>query len=139
MHTPPSRQRTFVRGWKIAAISMLSLAVLSVAWNIFVLPRCTRTDHSMARAQIKTLGEKIDEFRSDTGRLPLSLKELTWPNGLGPYARDWELTDPWQRPVYYRADDDGKGFVLFSLGRDGRLGGEDDAEDVQFESSTKGA
>ncbi|MGO1069420.1 type II secretion system protein GspG [Lysobacter sp. CA199] len=101
-----------------------------VAYRIVVPTYCT--DHMRVRAQIATLGGKAEAFRKDVGRFPRSLNELTISRGLGPYARTPELIDPWQRPLYYRIEAAGEGFVLFSLGHDGRIGGEDESRDVGY-------
>ncbi|MGH8079233.1 MAG: type II secretion system protein GspG [Lysobacter sp.] len=118
----------------LAVLALVGWALSNVLFN-----GCTRTDHTVAQSQIQTLGAKIETFKGDTGRLPESLRELTWPNGLGPYARESEFVDPWQRPVYYRVIDDGKDCVVFSLGKDGRLGGEGQDADIQYTSPQVGS
>lgn len=96
---------------------------------------CTRTPHTLAQAQIATFAGKLESFRHDSGRMPESLEELTRPVFAGPYAHERELSDPWGRPLYYRVEDGGRRFVLFSLGEDGRLGGEDQDADIGYEQS----
>jgi general secretion pathway protein G len=66
-----------------------------------------------------------EQYRIDTGDWPASLDDLLdeGPPGLGPYLRDRVLRDPWGRRLLYSLDPDGRGFTVFSLGRDGRLGG----------------
>ena len=104
------------------AIAVLGMVFVYFVWRVLTPVQCTY--HGRARAEVSMLGLSVERFRKDTGRLPVSLEEMILPIGLGPYLREWQLKDPWERPLYYRVDADGKDFVLFSLGADGRLGGE---------------
>lgn len=96
-----------------------------------------RAKANLARAQVQTLAEKVQQFEMDTGTLPGSLQELvSAPNAagwLGPYAKEAELKDPWNRPFEYRMPGDGRAFDLVSLGKDGKPGGESVDADIRFE------
>ncbi|WP_190285675.1 type II secretion system protein GspG [Montanilutibacter psychrotolerans] len=91
-----------------------------------------------ARAQLEILGAKIEQFREHTGTVPNDLRELTVPGKMGPYARSADLLDPWNASFYYRPLNNGSGFVLFTLGSDGRLGGRQDARDVAYKGLADG-
>jgi general secretion pathway protein G len=90
---------------------------------------------------IEVLGAKIESYRVDAGVYPATLGDLTnsrppVPNPeLGPYAKLGELSDPWQRAYYYRVDESGKGFLLFSLGADGAIGGTGENKHVQYNAA----
>lgn len=88
------------------------------------------------RAQMQILSGKIQSFRLDTGRFPVSLQELERADlGSGPYAHADDLIDPWGRPIYYRVEANGRDFLLSTLGKDGRRGGDDVDMDQQVAAS----
>ena len=58
--------------------------------------------------------QALSKFSREHSRYPDSLNEL-------PELKDWKPLDPWRRPYQYQKT--GDGFRLFSLGRDGRVGG----------------
>jgi general secretion pathway protein G len=66
-----------------------------------------------------------EQYRNDTGHWPALLDDLLdeGPAGLGPYLHGRDVHDVWGRRLFYGADPHGRGFTVFSLGRDGRLGG----------------
>jgi general secretion pathway protein G len=97
-----------------------------------------RAKANLARAQVQTLAEKVQQYEMDTGGLPPALEALVdntanaagW---LGPYAKARELEDPWNHPYVYRVPGEGQAFDLASLGKDGQPGGESVDADVKFE------
>lgn len=96
--------------------------------------RCTTS--SRVRAQVATMGGKIQSFQCDEGFFPPTLQTLTDPKlATGPYAKDAELRDSWDRPLYYNVERNEQRFVLFSLGRDGLIGGEDADADIAYVGS----
>jgi general secretion pathway protein G len=95
-----------------------------------------RAKVSLARAQVQTLSEKVQQFEMDTGGLPNSLEELVSSSGagwLGPYAKESELKDPWGTALEYRMPGEGRPFDIVSLGADRRTGGESVAADIRLE------
>jgi general secretion pathway protein G len=80
------------------------------------------------------LSAKVESFYLDTGAYPESLEALlahdVASDELGPYARPRELIDPWGRRYYYRRGVGTAGFVLFTLGADGMLGGSGQDQDI---------
>ncbi|GAB3357540.1 type II secretion system protein GspG [Lysobacter tyrosinilyticus] len=88
------------------------------------------------RSYAKYLADKIELFREDNGRLPRTLAELEDPKAPGPYAKG--LEDRGQRQFYYRQVPGDCGYVLFSLGADGRLGGFGQDKDIAVECPTDG-
>ncbi len=97
-----------------------------------------RAKANLARAQVQTLAEKIQQYEMDTGGLPASLGDLVKAPGqaagwLGPYAKDAELKDPWNHPYTYVVPGEGKPFDLVSLGKDGQAGGDSVNADIRYE------
>ena len=97
-----------------------------------------RAKANLARAQVQTLAEKVQQYEMDTGGLPPALEALVDNTGnaagwLGPYAKAGELKDPWNHAYVYRVPGDGQAFDLVSLGKDGQAGGESVDADVKFE------
>lgn len=97
-----------------------------------------RANVNLAKAQVQTLAEKIQQFQMDTGRLPGKLDELVKApadaNGwLGPYAKDAELNDPWKQPYTYKVPGESKPFDLVSLGADRQVSGTSVNADIPFE------
>ena len=94
-----------------------------------------QANFKLADMQLTTLAGKIDQFRSDTGRLPESLDQLATspgiPGGLGPYAKAEELRDPWGTAIDYRRPGTNGPFELVSLGADGTAGGESVDADIR--------
>ena len=92
----------------------------------------------LAKAQVQTLAEKVQQFEMDTGRLPGALEDLVKAPGdasnwLGPYAKDAELKDPWNHPYTYAVPGNGQAFDLVSLGADGQAGGDSVNADIKYE------
>lgn len=92
-----------------------------------------------ARVQIEELGAALDIFRLETGRYPTSQEGLRalveqpgdLPNWNGPYLKKRTVPDdPWDRPYQYRSPGQHGEYDLYTLGRDGVEGGEDEEADV---------
>lgn len=92
----------------------------------------------LSRVAIHSLGMKVETFRVDVGALPGRLEDLASPPSIEgsadfqPYAKQRDLVDAWNRPYFYRASEDGRTFLLFSLGADGRVGGEGEDRDIEY-------
>ncbi len=87
------------------------------------------------RILIDTVAGKIDTYQLENG-YPSRLEDLlTKPgnakNWAGPYAKEAELKDPWGNPlIYKRPGTHGGAFDLYSLGPDGKEGGEGKDADI---------
>ena len=94
-----------------------------------------QANFKLADMQLTTLAGKIDQFRSDTGRLPESLDQLATSPGiagwLGTYAKAEELRDPWGTAIDYRRPGTNGPFELVSLGADAAPGGESVDADIR--------
>ena len=97
-----------------------------------------RAKVNLAKAQVQTLAEKVQQYEMDVGGLPGSLEDLVKAPGdangwLGPYAKDSELKDPWNHPYTYAVPGNGQAFDLVSLGADGQAGGDSVNADIKYE------
>ncbi|WP_137391665.1 type II secretion system major pseudopilin GspG [Rhodoligotrophos defluvii] len=92
-----------------------------------------------ATMQVERLSSILDLFRLDVGRYPsveegleglLKAPALT-PSWNGPYLKKADaLVDPWGRAYEYRYPGKNGTFDLFSLGADGKEGGDGEDQDV---------
>jgi general secretion pathway protein G len=92
-----------------------------------------------AEIQLEKLGGVLDLYRLEIGAYPSTSEGLSalvdkpaaaarWN---GPYLKNRDsLTDPWGRPYEYRAPGDHGEYDLWSLGADGRPGGDGENADV---------
>ncbi len=97
-----------------------------------------RANVNLAKAQIETLAQKVQQYEMDTGQLPSTLGALVTAPGdasgwLGPYAKATELKDPWHHPIEYRMPGNDGPFDLISLGSDKETGGDSVDADIKYE------
>ena len=91
-----------------------------------------------ARVQIAEVEQALDLYKLDVGRYPTeaegmrALVERTGNvNGWnGPYLKKGLPSDPWNNPYQYKLAGRHGGPDIFSLGSDGKPGGDGDAADV---------
>ena len=95
-----------------------------------------------ARADIANISDAVLLFKTDTGKYPLSLGDLsTPPQDMrlwdGPYLKAIAVPlDPWGRAYHYRADS--SGFTITSYGADGIEGGTGKDADVTHREESAG-
>lgn len=98
-----------------------------------------RANSEIAKTKIAEIGGQLELFKLDVGRYPTSQEGLgallAAPAGVanwnGPYIRDPKtLKDPWTRDFVYRSPAEKGGYDLFSLGADGKEGGDGENKDV---------
>ena len=97
-----------------------------------------RARYNLAKSQVQTLAEKVQQYEMDTGRLPGSMQDLVKAPGdasgwLGPYAKEAELKDPWNHAYVYTMPGESGPFDLISLGKDGQAGGDSVNADIKYE------
>lgn len=91
-----------------------------------------------AQVQIRDFEQALEIYMLDTGSFPSSeqgLEALVKDPGVsgwnGPYLRRNELpADPWNNEYRYKYPGDNADFDIFSLGADGKQGGDDDNADI---------
>lgn len=97
-----------------------------------------KSETRVARAQIDALSKALDQYRLDNGHYPntaqglaaLTQKPEDEAHWAGPYLSKALPNDPWGKPYLYKSPAAAGDFELQTLGKDGRPGGEGDAQDV---------
>lgn len=119
---------------------MLVVVIIGVLAALVVPRLAGRADQARegaAKADVEAnLPSAIDMFEMDTGGYPTNLNDLLQqPSGItnwrGPYLKKPPL-DPWGRPYQYKAPGDhNKDYDLWSMGKDGTSGNDDDVKNWQ--------
>lgn len=151
MNTSSGRQfiGTGVSADRSSGFTLLEMLVVLVIIGLLaglVGPRLfSKVDQSKvttATTQVKILRGAVENVRLDIGRYPtadeglgLLTKAPSDPalaaRWRGPYLDDALPIDPWGAPYQYALPGaDGQSFALYSLGADGKRGGEGDAKDI---------
>jgi general secretion pathway protein G len=136
-----SKASTGANGFTLLEL-MVVLTILALLASI-AAPRVTKylrhAKTETAKIQVDALAAAISSFQLDMNRFPTSeegLKVLIDPptdksNWDGPYVQKREsLMDPWGRPYLYRIPGRVAEFDVYTLGSDGREGGDGDAKDI---------
>lgn len=119
---------------EIMIVIVLIGGILALVTNK-VMNSKIRADYQLTDVQLTTLAGKIDQFRSDTGKLPESLDQLVTspglPGWLGPYAKANELNDQFGTPIEFHRPGQSGPYEVVSLGADGAAGGESFDADIR--------
>ncbi|SCK24857.1 type II secretion system major pseudopilin GspG [Vogesella sp. LIG4] len=125
--------------------TLLELLVVLVIIGLlagYVAPRyfaqVGKAEVKTAHAQIDALDKALDQYRLDVGHYPSNEQGLAalfentgneskWQ---GPYLKKAVPLDPWGRSYIYRQPGEHGEFDLFSYGKDGQPGGEDENADI---------
>jgi general secretion pathway protein G len=125
--------------------TLLELLVVIVIIGLLaglVAPRyfgqVSKSNTSVAHAQIDLLQRALDQYRLDVGNYPTTEQGLaalnTRPQGVerwaGPYLSKDIPTDPWGANYIYKFPGEHGEYDLLSLGKDGQPGGEGENADV---------
>lgn len=97
-----------------------------------------KSETKAARAQVDALGKALDQYRIDIGHYPTSDQGLAALNKnpgneakwQAPYLKKTVPNDPWDNPYLYKSPGEHGDYDLYSLGKDGQLGGVKESEDV---------
>jgi general secretion pathway protein G len=97
-----------------------------------------KSNTKVAKAQIESFGQALDQYRLDVGAYPtteqglaaLRLAPQQLPRWQGPYLKRDIPADPWGRPYQYRSPGQHGDYDMSSLGADGQPGGDGEAGDV---------
>lgn len=139
MHTKTlhARANGFTLVELLVVLVILGLLVALAAPRVMKYLGSARSD--TARIQIEKLSGILDLYRLEVGRYPTDQEGLralvdkpaqadAWN---GPYLKNREsLTDPWGVPYAYRSPGQHGEFDLYTLGADGKEGGEGADKDV---------
>ncbi len=137
----PTDKRDFEAGFSLTEI-LISLVIIGIMGTVVVLNVLPLGDQAMlqkARSDISTLEQALHAYRLDMRRYPTSEQGLealvNAPRDAENYRRggyiDRLRDDPWGNPYQYvYPGRDGALFDIYSLGADGREGGEDLDADI---------
>ena len=97
-----------------------------------------KSEVKTARAQIQAFGKALDTYRIDVGRYPTTEQGLdalfkrpeNEPKWQGPYLQKAAPPDPWGNKYVYRSPGEHGEYDLYSFGRDGKAGGNDEDADI---------
>ncbi|HEX6041743.1 type II secretion system major pseudopilin GspG [Longimicrobium sp.] len=125
----------------VVVIAVIAVLAAVVAPNVF--KSFSDANSGAARQQIEQMGMALDSYRLDNHAYPTTEQGLGAlrtepttgakpPRWRGPYLRKAVPDDPWGKPYVYVSPGrhDPQGYDLYSLGRDGREGGEGEDADV---------
>ena len=133
------------RGFTLIELIVVILVIALLAGLVAPMMMGNVTDAKVqaARAQIELFGLALDAYRLDNDRYPETAQGLQAlratpesdplpPRWRGPYLRKEVPVDPWGRAYLYTAPGvaNPTSYDLYSLGRDGRLGGEGEDADL---------
>ena len=128
-----------------SGFTLLELLVVMVIIGLlagYVAPRyfsqVGKSEVKVAQAQIVALGKALDTYRLDIGRYPtteqglnaLMVRPQNEPKWQGPYLQKAVPLDPWGRVYQYKMPGEHGDFDLWSFGKDGQPGGNDEAADI---------
>jgi general secretion pathway protein G len=136
---PPSRQAGFSLIEIMVAVAII--AILAAVVVPRVIGRVGEAQVTRARTDVQALGAALNMYKLDNFTYPSTDQGLdalrAKPSGQ-PEARNWKPggyieklpKDPWGRDYVYLAPGQHGDFDVYSLGRDGRPGGEGDDADI---------
>jgi general secretion pathway protein G len=125
--------------------TLLELLVVIVIIGLLsglVVPRyfdtVGKSKAKIARAQMTSLEQALDQYRLDVGSYPSPEQGLSalinQPTGLarwqGPYLKKDVPKDPWDNPYIYKLSSSQRDVDIVSLGSDGQPGGSGEAKDI---------
>ncbi len=129
-----------------AGFTLLELLVVLVVMGLLAAIVTPQVMSTMAGAksdaavlQIEALSTALNYYQIDVGSYPSKEQGLAAllkrpsdaQNWRGPYVKKRQhLSDPWRRPFLYRVPGREGPFDVYSLGADGKEGGETDNADV---------
>jgi general secretion pathway protein G len=125
--------------------TLLELLVVIVIIGLLaglVAPRyfdqVSKSNSKVAKAQIESLSQALDQYRLDIGSYPTSeqglnalyLKPQNVERWAGPYLKKPVPADPWGNKYTFKSPGDHGDFDIMALGSDGQIGGTGEATDV---------
>jgi general secretion pathway protein G len=129
------REKGFTLIELLIVMIILGLLAALVAPKLF--QKVGSSKQKAAKAQIALFESALDAFRLDVGRYPTTeegLQALVKNPGLpkwdGPYLPKGVPKDPWGNDYVYKCPGEHGEYDLYSLGADGKEGGEGENADI---------
>jgi general secretion pathway protein G len=128
-----------------SGFTLLELLVVMVILGLlagYVAPKyfaqVGKSETKVARTQIQALDKALEMYRLDIGQFPTSEQGLSAlitrpqqePKWSGPYLKKAVPLDPWGRPYVFKSPGEHDDYDLYSLGKDGRPGGDGQNTDI---------
>lgn len=120
----------------LVVVAIIGLLAAYVGPRYF--SQVSKSERSVAKAQIEAFSRALGAFRLDVGRFPtddeglnallVRPQEATAWNG--PYLDKKVPNDPWGRAYRYRSSGEADEVEVVSYGKDGQPGGSGDAADI---------
>ena len=143
VHARRHRRRAMGRGFTLIEV-MVVVAILAILASVVVLQVMDRPGEARqaaARADIRTVVSALNLYRLDNYNYPSTeqgLQALSAQPAGQPEARNWRAggyldrlpTDPWQREYLYLNPGQHGAIDVYTLGADGRPGGEGENADI---------
>lgn len=133
---PTARARGFTLLELLVVMVIIGLLAGIVAPQYFA--QIGKSNAKVARAQIESFGQALDQYRLDVGQYPTTEQGLlalrTVPQQVarwqGPYLKRDIPEDPWGRAYQYKRPGQHGEYDLVSFGADGQPGGDGENADV---------
>ena len=128
-----------------SGFTLLELLVVMVIIGLlaaYVAPRyfsqLGKSEIKAAQAQVAAFQKALDTYRLEVGRYPSSEQGLNAlvtrpsnePKWGGPYLQKSVPLDPWGNAYQYKSPGEHGDYDLYSLGKDGQVGGSGEAADI---------
>jgi general secretion pathway protein G len=140
MHTSIIRNTRLQQGFTLLELLVVMVIIGLLAGYVGpkYFAQIGKSEVKTAKAQIDALGKALDQYRLDTGHYPTTEQGLMALNSppsdeqkwQGPYLQKTVPNDPWGKPYQYKYPGEHGEYDLWSFGKDGQAGGNDEFADV---------